>query len=228
MIALNNTVSGHLIQRYKRFLMDVRLDNGEIITAHCPNSGSLMGVKDAGMPVVLSYHPSPKRTHAYTAEMVYTEGIWVGINTQHPNRLVKEALLAHSLPEIAGYTDVQPEAKVGQSRLDFFLPDWGYIEVKNAHMKRRPALLEFPDAVTGRGVKHLKELSQVAAMGHRAALIYIGQRDDVDHFAVARDIDPAYGSAFDDAQRAGVMMLAYTCHVSPTGIALGRSISIVV
>jgi sugar fermentation stimulation protein A len=223
-IALTETVSGHLIQRYKRFLMDVRLENGDIITAHCPNSGSLMGVKEAGMPVVLSHHPSPKRTHAYTAEMVYAEGTWVGINTQHPNRLVKEALLARNLPEISGYTGVQPESTVGQSRLDFFLPDWGYVEVKNAHMKRQPHLLEFPDAVTARGVKHLKELSQLAAMGHNAALIYIGQRDDVDRFAVARDIDPAYGAAFDDAQRAGVMMLAYTCHVSPAGIALGRSI----
>lgn len=226
MIALTQTVSGRLIQRYKRFLMDVQLDNGEIITAHCPNSGSLMGVKDAGMPVILSHNPSPKRTHAYTAEMVYADETWVGINTQNPNRLVKQALLARSLPEISGYTDVQPESTVGQSRLDFFLPNWGYVEVKNAHMKRRPHLLEFPDAVTARGAKHLKELSQLAAMGYNAALIYIGQRDDVDHFAVARDIDPAYGAAFDDAQRAGVMMLAYTCHVSPTGIRLGRSIGV--
>ncbi|MFM7621475.1 MAG: DNA/RNA nuclease SfsA, partial [Alphaproteobacteria bacterium] len=94
---------------------------------------------------------------------------------------MKQAFLDHSLPEISGYTDVQPESTVGQSRLDFFLPNWGYVEVKNAHMKRRPHLLEFPDAVTARGAKHLKELSQLAAMGHNAALIYIGQRDDVDH-----------------------------------------------
>ncbi len=224
MITFAQTVSGVLIQRYKRFLMDVRLDSGEIITAHCPNSGSLMGVKEAGMPVVLSHNPSPNRTYPYTAEMVYADDTWVGVNTQHPNRLVKEALLARKLPEISGYTAVQPESTVGQSRLDFFLPDWGYVEVKNAHMKRQPHLLEFPDAVTARGVKHLKELSQLVAMGHNAALIYIGQRDDVDRFAVARDIDPAYAAAFDDARKAGVMMLAYTCHVSPAGIALGRGI----
>jgi sugar fermentation stimulation protein A len=224
MITFGQTVSGRLIRRYKRFLMDVQLDTGETVTAHCPNSGSLMGVCDPGMPVLLSYHPGPKRTYPLTAEMVYAEDTWIGINTQHPNRLVKAALSDRVFPEIVGYTDVKPETTVGQSRLDFFLPQWGYVEVKNAHMKRQPGLLEFPDAVTARGAKHLKELTHLTTLGHHAALIYIGQRADVDRFTVARDIDPTYAAAFEAAQKAGVMMLAYTCTVSPAGIALGRGV----
>ena len=196
MLPLNNLISGRLIKRYKRFLMDVRLDNGKIITAHCPNSGSMLGVSDANIPILLSYNNDIKRKYHYTAEMVFADNTWIGINTQNPNKLIKQALLHNKIAAITGYSDVIAEYKIGDSRLDFYLPDWGFVEVKNAHLKRHDNTLEFPDSITARGAKHLHQLITLTKKGHKTAMLYLGQRHDVTQFMIADDLDPAYMMAF--------------------------------
>ncbi len=159
--------------------------------------------------------------------MIAADDTCVGINTSHPNRIVAEALAARQIPELAAYTHIRREAVIGASRLDFLLTGAGlpdcYVEVKNCHL-RRGTLLEFPDSTTSRGAKHLSELATLARQGVRAVMLYLGQRDDCQAFAIAGDIDPAYGAAFAAAQAAGVEMLCYTCTVTPEAITVHRKL----
>ncbi len=227
-------ISGHLIQRYKRFLADVRLESGETITATCPNTGSMMGLTAPGSRVWLSTSDSPARKYRHTWELIET-GIgqgpqMVGINTNHPNALVTEAINAGKIAELKGYGSLRREVKYGvNSRIDILLEGGPggqscYLEIKNVHLMRTAGLAEFPDSKTERGVKHLTELSAMVAEGHRAVMLYLVQRADADRFALAGDIDPAYAAAFAKAKAAGVEMLCYRCSVTTQGIALDKPV----
>ena len=224
---------GRLLQRYKRFLADVTLDSGETITASCPNTGSMLGLVAPGSVVWLSRSNSPTRKYAHTWEMVEAdlgEGpALVGINTGHPNKLVAEAITGGRIKTLAGYETLRREVKYGQaSRIDILLEDAKkgrcYVEVKNVHLMREAGLAEFPDCVTARGAKHLRELAQMAAEGHRAVMLFLVQRTDAKRFKLARDLDPGYSEAFGAAVAAGVEAMAFGCRMSPEAIALDKPI----
>lgn len=167
-------IPGRLIRRYKRFLADVELDNGTVVTAHCANPGAMLGLKDEGLRIWLEPNDDPKRKLKYGWRLAELPGgHWAGIDTAVPNRIVKEALLARAVPELAAYETVRPEVKYGRkSRVDFLLSGDGlrdaYVEVKNVHLRRDGDWAEFPDSVTTRGARHLDELSDMVAEGHRA------------------------------------------------------------
>ena len=214
---------GTLLSRYKRFLADVRFDDGTEITAHCANPGSMAGLKEPGMTVWLSESANLKRKLKYSWELVEVDGDLVGINTSLPNKIVEEALLARLIPELAIYDGLRREVKYGEnSRIDFLLESEDrppvYVEVKNVHFTRHECLAEFPDSITARGAKHLNELSNMVAGGARGVMVYLIQRMDCDRFAIAGDIDQRYGEAFDKAFAAGVEMIAYDCDISREGI----------
>jgi sugar fermentation stimulation protein A len=226
---------GRLLRRYNRFLADLVLDSGEAVTAVCPNTGSMLGLTDPGSVVWVSTSDSPSRKYRYTWEMVEADlgrgPALVGINTGHPNALVAEALARRRLRPLEGYPLLRREVRYGaNSRIDILLecPERGrcYVEVKNVHMMRRAGLAEFPDSITARGTKHLRELAEMVRAGHRAVMIFLIQRADATRLALARDIDPAYGTAFEEAAAAGVEMLAYRCSLSPEEIAVDRQVAI--
>jgi sugar fermentation stimulation protein A len=216
-----------LVKRYKRFLADVVLPSGETVTVHCANPGSMIGLNAAGARVWLSKSDNPSRKLAHSWELIEvdfgTGAELVGINTSHPNALAAEAIAAGAIPELVGYRTIRREVKYGRnSRVDFLLEDSSrppcYVEIKNVHLMRQPALAEFPDAVTKRGAKHLGELGDMVAAGARAVMLYLIQIGSARAFRLARDIDPAYGRAFDTARAAGVEAIAYRCGISREGI----------
>ncbi|MEQ1652182.1 MAG: DNA/RNA nuclease SfsA [Hyphomicrobium sp.] len=229
-------ISGKLVQRYKRFLCDVTLDTGETITATCPNTGSMKGLTEPGARVWLSESDSPTRKYRHTWEMIETDigqgPTLVGINTNHPNPIVFEAIQNGKIYELKGFGSQRREVKYGvNSRIDILL-EGGiggrtcYVEVKNVHLMRTPGLAEFPDSKTERGVKHLEELANMVARGDRGCMVYLVQRADAVNFDIARDIDPVYASAFVQAKAAGVEMLAYRCRLTPEDIVLDTEIPI--
>ena len=228
--------TGRLVQRYKRFLCDIRLDTGETITATCPNTGSMLGLTTPGAKVYVSASDSKTRKYAHTWEMIEADlgsgPTLVGINTNHPNALVTEAIQAGAIPELKGFASLRREVKYGlNSRIDILLeggPEGRgcYVEIKNVHLMRKPGLAEFPDSKTERGVKHLGELSNMVAEGHRAVMVYLVQRADAEHFTLARDIDPVYAAAYAKAAASGVEMLCYRCRLTPEAIAVERQIDI--
>ena len=225
-----------LIKRYKRFLADVSLASGEAITAHVANPGAMIGLAAPGSRVWLSKSANPSRKLPYSWELVEVDlgagAELIGVNTAHPNLLVAEAIAAAAIPELAGYPSTRREVKYGRnSRVDFLLegPDRPacYVEVKNVHMMRRAGLAEFPDSVTARGAKHLDELAAMAAAGGRAVMLFLIQIGSAAEFALARDIDPVYGAAFDRARAAGVEAVAYRCVIDHAAIVLAGPVPIV-
>ena len=223
MLFPSRLIRGTLVQRYKRFLADVRLSNGEIVTAHCTNTGSMLGCKEPGSAVYLSLSPNKGRKLPYTWEMIQIKRNWIGINTLHPNRLVAEAIAAGVIAELSGYPNIRREVKVSaHSRLDLCLEGIGgccYVEVKNVTVSFDGAAA-FPDAVSERATKHLKELIRLKRQGHRAAAVFVIQRGDCDHFRPADEIDPEYGRWLRRAVKAGVEVLPYVANVTPKGILL--------
>ncbi|MFM9942720.1 MAG: DNA/RNA nuclease SfsA [Hyphomicrobiaceae bacterium] len=226
---------GRLIQRYKRFLADVKLDSGETVTATCPNTGSMMGLVAPGSRVWLSTSDSPTRKYKHTWEMVEADlgkgpGL-VGINTNHPNKLVTEAIEAGRIAPLKGYASLRREVKYGKnSRIDILLEDAAkpacYVEIKNVHMMRRHGLAEFPDSVTERGVKHLAEMSDMVREGKRAVMVYLIQRHDATRLTFARDVDANYGAAFDAAIKAGVEAIAVRCKLTTEAIEVEKLVPI--
>lgn len=230
---------GTLVKRYKRFLSDIELVTGETVVAHCANSGSMMGLAAPGSEVWLSPNTNPKAKLDWRWELVRPGGDapLVCINTGHPNRLGEEAIGAGLIPELAGYASLRREVKYGQnSRIDILLEDDSrppcYVEIKSVTLRRpegaHPMAAEFPDAVTARGTKHLGELADMAESGARAAMLYLVQRTDCDHFRVAADIDPAYAAALSQARARGVEAYCYTCEVTPEGIDLAAPLPLAI
>ena len=220
-------IPGRLQRRYKRFLADVTLANGDAVTAHCANPGSMLGLAEADSPVWLSRSDNPKRKLPYSWELVESGATLVGINTSWPNTVVAEALEADAVPELSGYQTQRREVPYGaNSRIDILLEDPGrppcYLEVKSVTLSRRQGVAEFPDSVTKRGAKHLEELAQVVRDGGRAVMFFLAQRDDCPYFEVASDIDPHYDRALADALEEGVEALCYSCKVTPEAIELGQ------
>ncbi len=229
-------VAGQLIRRYKRFLSDVELESGEVVTAHCANPGSMIGLAEPGMRVWLSQSDNPKRKLKYSWELVAPDGAApdniVGINTSHPNGIVADAVQAGRIEELRGYQRVRREVRYGvNSRIDLLLEADGrppcYVEVKNVTLKRGTRSGEFPDAVTKRGAKHLAELAAMAESGARAVMLYLLQRGDCADLRIADDIDPGYAEAFDDALGRGVEAVAYSCSVTPGAIPLDSGVPVV-
>ncbi|MFQ5346485.1 MAG: DNA/RNA nuclease SfsA [Rhodothalassiaceae bacterium] len=221
-------VPARLVRRYKRFLADVRLDDGEETTAHCANPGSMRGCMTAGARIWLSPNRNPRAKLAWRWELVEVEGTRVGINTARTNRVVEAALARGAIAGLRGYRSLRREVPFGsRSRVDFVLEDPGmcFLEVKNVTLKR-DGEAQFPDAVTARGRRHLEDLAAMAAAGHRAVMLYLVQRGDCTRFAIAGDIDPAYAAAFTAARQGGVEMLAYDCTVTTAGVRLNRPLSI--
>ncbi len=222
-------IGGRLIKRYKRFLADVELDDGSVITAHCANPGSMLGLKEPGTEVWLSKSDNPKRKLAYSWELASVEGVLVGINTAYPNRIVEEGILTGRIEALAGYESLRREVRYGQnSRIDLLLETPGrppaYVEVKNVHLMRREGVAEFPDAVTTRGAKHLRELSAMVAEGNRAAMVYLVQYPSARRFCLADDIDPGYARAFAEAHTSGVEAYVYVCDISTEEIVVRKQI----
>jgi sugar fermentation stimulation protein A len=229
-------VPATLVRRYKRFLADVELPSGETVTAHCANPGSMIGLAAPGAPVWLSRSNNPKRKLGHSWELVEVDlgsgTELVGINTTNPNALAAEAIAAGLIPELTGYRSIRREVKYGKnSRVDFLLEEPGrppcYLEVKNVHLMRRKGRAEFPDAVTKRGAKHLQELATVAAAGARAVMLFLVQIASAERFALARDIDPAYGLQFDLARAQGVEALARRCRLCRDAIEVAEAIAII-
>ncbi len=225
-----------LIKRYKRFLADVRLDDGGIETVHVANPGSMMGLQAPGSRVWLSRSPNLKRKLPLSLELIEVDfgggPELVGINTSNPNAIVAEALTAGAIAELTGYETIRREVRYGRaSRVDFLLQQAGrpdcYVEVKNVHLMRRQGLAEFPDSVTDRGARHLEELGAMVRAGSRAVMLFVIQIASANSFDLARDIDPAYGAAFDKARAEGVEALAYTCRVGSDGVFLAAAVPIV-
>ena len=223
-------VPATLIRRYKRFLADIRLDDGQEVTAHCANPGSMMGLAEPGMRIWVEPNDDPRKKLKYGWRLVdHANGHYTGVDTSVPNRALRAALEAGEVPGLDGYEHLRAEVKYGEnSRIDFLLQGAGrrdaYVEVKSVTLMRQPGLAEFPDSVTSRGAKHLAELAQMARAGHRAVMLYLIQRTDAQAFALAADIDPAYAAAFEAARDAGVEALAFDTVISPEGVALGRTL----
>ncbi len=219
-------VHGRLIKRYKRFLADIELDTGEIVVAHCTNSGSMKSCLENGAEVYLTPVDDPKRKTKFTWEMIKINGDWVGINTGNPNKLAYEAISAGQISGLEGYTTVKREVKFGDSRFDVYAEndqEKCFIEVKNVSMKANEYAL-FPDAVTTRGQKHLKTLIEVKKQGMRAVMLYIIQRSDVQLFAPAMEIDPAYAALLKQAHVSGVEIFPMQAKVTPSEITLSKKL----
>ncbi len=228
-------IEGRLVERYKRFLADVALPDGSVVTAHCPNPGAMLGLAAPGNTALLSRSNNPARKLPLTLEIVEAAlpggTQLVGINTLRPNALVAEAFTAGGIAPLAGYGHLRPEVRYGRaSRVDFLATGEGvipcHVEVKNCHMMRVSGLAEFPDCVAARSARHMDELATVVREGGRA-LVVITVQMRAGAFDVARDIDPAFDRAFRRARAAGVEVHAYACEVSRAGVVLTSEIPVV-
>jgi sugar fermentation stimulation protein A len=234
MIFQKKLVEGRLIRRYKRFLADVQLP-GAVITAACPNTGSLLGCAEPGSRVWLSENDSASRKYRHTWELVELGGVkpvLVGINTSLPNALVAEAIAGGTIPELAGYASLRREVGYGEerSRVDILLESPRrkacYVEVKNVTAAASRGVALFPDCVSERGSKHLRELMRLKASGLRPVQLYCVQRGDVNEVRPADAIDPEYGRTLREALAAGVEVIAYRARVTPTEITIAERIPV--
>ena len=230
--------SGILIQRYKRFLADVQLPNGEKITIHCPNTGAMTGCANVGDTVWFSTSDNPKRKYAYTWELTQTQmGDFICVNTQRANQLVAEALSHKWIRELADYDNILPEQKYGEekSRIDFLLKQQGladcFVEVKSTTLLTESGVGMFPDAKTERGQKHLRELITIAQQGQQAVIFFAVLHTGIKQFQVAKQIDPKYAELFNQALQNGVLALSYKATIElaqgiPVAMNLQNSIKI--
>ena len=223
-------LQGILIKRYKRFFADINFKN-QIITAHCPNSGSMMGLIEKGNIVWFSKSDNPKRKLKYTLEIIKVKKNLVGINTLITNKLVLEALKSKKIKNLIQFNKIKTESKFSKNtRFDFFLFNGKtkcYLEVKNVTLVRNENVAEFPDAVTSRGTKHLNELINAKKCGYQSYILYLIQREDCKNFKIADDIDKDYKIAFNKAIKAGVKMLCYDCKISNEEVKLNNQINLI-
>jgi sugar fermentation stimulation protein A len=221
-------VEGKLLRRYQRFLADVELADGSMVTAHTPNTGSMLQCAVAGHPVLISRSDNPARKLAWTLELIRVNGHWVDTHTHRTNRVVEEALRAGQLPELSGY-QVIPEYRFGSSRLDFLLrrgEEQVFVEVKNVTLTDGGEIACFPDAVTERGRRHLNELLAAARQGHRAVIFFLVQRGEAAAFRPADHIDPAYGRTLRAVAAQGVEIVACRSIVTPEENRVGERLPV--
>ncbi|MBW2065476.1 MAG: DNA/RNA nuclease SfsA [Deltaproteobacteria bacterium] len=216
-------VPGTLLRRYQRFKADVRLRNGHVVTALCPNTGSMLGCSEPGTVVYLSRHDRAERKLKYTWEMIHMPGSLVGVNTTVPNELVKQTIKQGGIEELQGFESIRTEVGYGRtSRIDILLEkgeEKCFVEIKNCTLAER-GIAYFPDAVTTRGLKHLVELQKQVAEGHRSVMFYLVQRMDAKKFRPADHIDEAYGQELRKAFFRGVEILVYDVNLDLEGISL--------
>ncbi len=219
-----------LIRRYKRFLADVRLDDGREVTAHCANPGKMIGLNMPGLKIWVEPNDDPKRKLNYSWRLAsLDDGSMVGIDTSLPNKLVDEALAKKLVKPLADYPDVRREVPYGdKSRVDFLLQGVGkpdvYLEIKNAHLRRTDDWAEFPDSVTARGARHMDELAEMVVQGHRAVVLFVVQHTGCNRFRVSGDLDPKYAAAFEAARAVGVEVLVYDTIIDTETVVLGKEI----
>jgi len=221
-------LQGTLIKRYKRFFVDIKYKN-QVITAHCPNSGSMMGLLKKNSKVWFLKSDNPKRKLKYTLEIINVDDILVGINTHRANKIVHEALNKRKIKNLEKYNNIKPEVKFNNNtRFDFLLSNEDekcFLEIKNVTLLRSKNIAEFPDAKTSRGTKHLKELIEAKKKGFNSYILYLIQREDVNNFKVAGDIDEEYKNSFKEALKFGVKVLCYDCKLSDKEIKLNNQIN---
>lgn len=228
-MTLPPVILGTLIKRYKRFLADVELADGSVITVHCPNTGRMTTCAEPGWKVALSDSQNPKRKYRYTWELVHNGDCWISVNTGRANAMAFEAVSNGVIPELAGYDEVLREQTFGNSRFDLLLKkgdELCYVEVKNVTLLADDGCYAFPDAVTDRGRKHLNELIDVVKAGHRAAMLFVIPRSDGTSFRSAQEVDPKYAEALIAADSAGVEIHAWSAEVSPEEIRLNASVRV--
>lgn len=222
-------IPGTLIRRYKRFLADIKLADGTVVTAHCANSGAMTACAEPGRPVWIAKTDNPKRKLAYTWHLIEMETGLVGVHTQVPNPLVALSIQAGQIPELSGYTTLKTEVKTGNSRIDILLCDEKqkdcYVEVKNCTLVE-DGLAQFPDAVTTRGKKHVEELTDLVGKGNRCVMFFLIQRTDAKRLQPADRIDPAYGNALRHAHKKGVELLCYDVAIDLHEIRIRKSVPI--
>ncbi len=207
----SKVIKGKILKRYKRFLSDIEIDN-EVICAHVPNTGSMKTCWEPGWDAYLTYHDDPKRKLKYTLELLHNGESFININTSATNKIVKEALENNVIKELPHYSFIKPECKILDSRLDFYLSDENsetYLEVKNVTLKGDNGTALFPDSVSTRGQKHLRDLIKIKEMGKNAVMLYVVNRSDVEKFSPAESIDPEYAKLLKEASSKGVLILAY-------------------
>ena len=223
-------IKGKLIKRYKRFFTDVKIGK-EIITAHCPNTGSMKGLLDEGNEVYVSKNDNPKRKLKYTLEIIKVKKNLVGVNTHFANKIAFHGLSNNLVKEVANNDSIKPEVFFDkETRFDFLVEKDNqktFIEVKNVTLSRKDKLAEFPDAVTSRGSKHLKTLIEATKKGYKTYLLFLVQIQGVTDFKIAKDIDKEYYENYKLAKKAGVKFLAYRCKISSKEIKIEKKIKII-
>jgi sugar fermentation stimulation protein A len=217
-------LGGKLVKRYRRFLVDVQLDSGTVVTAHCPNSGTMVGCCEPGRPVLLSESKDPHRRNAYTWEMINMNGTWVGVNVSVPRKVVAESLRHKRIPPFAGFTDLTLDAEYGHRKtVDILMQGPEHNLFMNVYHVAwaENGVAKFPETPNARARKGLADLTEIAEQGHRAVALFFVQRGDCRVLAPAVDVDPEFGNIVRTAQRQGVELMAYRADVSPDGIFLG-------
>ena len=228
----SNLVSGRLVKRYKRFFADVELSNGRIVTAHCPNTGSMLGLAKHGVKVWLEPNEDPRKKLKYSWKLVdHENGHFTGVDTSIANKIVYEALLQRKILEVVDYDIILREQKYGaNSRVDFLLRNGSktcYLEVKSVTLCRQKKIAEFPDTVTSRGAKHLKELSKTVSTSTRAIILYLVQRSDCNYFKIADDLDQTYFNETILSKNSGVEFVSYRVNFLSNGIELGYKLELI-
>ena len=227
MIFENEIVSGLFIKRYKRFFVDIKIKD-QIVTAHCPNTGSMYGLLNEGNKVWISKSNNPNRKLKYTLEIIEHNNSKVGVNTQSSNKIVHHALKNNLIKEFNDILEIKPETKFGKkTRFDFLVLNKKnkiFLEVKNVTLSRKKELAEFPDAKTDRGLKHIKELVKASQKNYKIFILFLIQRDDCKSFTIAKDIDPNYSNALRKAVKKKLNILCYDCKFSSKGIKLNNRI----
>ena len=223
----NKLISGQFIKRYKRFFVDIKIKN-KVVTAHCPNTGSMFGLLKKGNRVWLSKSNNPKRKLKYTLQIIEDQKSKVGVNTHLTNKIVLHALKNNLIKEFNKNIEIKPEFKFGENtRFDFLILKKKYkafIEVKNVTLSRIKNIAEFPDAVTSRGLKHINELIKASRQGYEIFILYLIQRDDCKSFTIAKDIDPLYSNSLAKAVKKKLNVLCYDCKFLSKGIKLNKKI----
>ena len=225
----NKLISGLFVKRYKRFFVDIKINN-QIITAHCPNTGSMYGLLKRGNKVWVSKSNNPNRKLKYTLEIIEDQKAKVGVNTHSTNKIVHHALNNNLIKELKNSLEIKPETKFGKNtRFDFLVINKNFkafVEVKNVTLSRNKKKAEFPDAVTSRGLKHINELINASKKGYKIFILYLVQREDCNYFSIAKDIDADYAKALVKAVKNNLNILCYDCKFSSKGIILNKKIKI--